>query len=245
MEDESWIKLHRKFLKWEWYDDINTKVLFLHLLLNANYEEKKWRGQIVKRGQLITSINHLAEDTKLSVRQIRVALDKLKMTNEITIKTTNKFTLITIEKYSIYQVNNKTNDTQDDKQCDNQVSNKRQTNDKQMTTTKEIKNIRNKELKNNKKEINKEKIHFAEFVYMTNAEYEKLISTYGKDFADQCITTLDNYKGSSGKKYKDDYRAILSWVVDRVKKQQPKPNVQSGWDYINEEFEKIRGGYNG
>lgn len=41
-----------------------------------------------------------------------------------------------------------------------------------------------------------EKIHFAEFVSMTNAEYENLISTYGKDFADQCIYTLDNYKGS-------------------------------------------------
>ena len=43
------------------------------------------------------------------------------------------------------------------------------------------------------------KIHFAEFVSMTNAEYEKLISTYGKDFVDQCIYTLDNYKGSKRK----------------------------------------------
>ena len=41
-----------------------------------------------------------------------------------------------------------------------------------------------------------EKILFAEFVSMTNAEYEKLISTYGKDFTDQCIEILDNYKGS-------------------------------------------------
>jgi hypothetical protein len=61
------------------------------------------------------------------------------------------------------------------------------------------------------------KIHFAEFVTMTNAEYEKLCSTHGKEFADQCIEVLDNYKGASGKKYKSDYRAILNWVVDRVK----------------------------
>ena len=26
-----------------------------------------------------------------------------------------------------------------------------------------------------------------------------------------------NYKGSSGKKYKSDYRAILTWVIDKVK----------------------------
>lgn len=63
-----------------------------------------------------------------------------------------------------------------------------------------------------------EKIHFAEFVSMTNAEYDKLVSTYGKDFADQCINSLDNYKGSTGKKYKSDYRAILSWVIDKENK---------------------------
>lgn len=65
-----------------------------------------------------------------------------------------------------------------------------------------------------------EKVHFAEFVSMTNAEYEKLVSTYGKEFADQCIKKLDDYKGSSGKTYKSDYRAIGSWVVDEVKKKQ-------------------------
>ena len=68
-----------------------------------------------------------------------------------------------------------------------------------------------------KEKEEKEKIHFAEFVSMTNAEYEKLVSAYGKEFADQCITILDNYKGSNGKSYKSDYRAILSWVVDKAK----------------------------
>lgn len=81
-----------------------------------------------------------------------------------------------------------------------------------------------------------EKVHFAEFVSMTNAEYEKLVSTYGKDFADQCITSLDNYKGSSGKKYKSDYRAILSWVIDKVKqKTTAKSNGISDFKQLWEE----------
>ena len=63
---------------------------------------------------------------------------------------------------------------------------------------------------------------------MTNAEYDKLVSTYGKDFADQCITTLDNYKGANGKKYKDDYRAILNWVVNKVKEEQSKKKINGG-----------------
>lgn len=71
---------------------------------------------------------------------------------------------------------------------------------------------------------------------MTNAEYEKLVSTYGKEFADQCITILDNYKGANGKKYKSDYRAILNWVVDRVKQQKPKEQSSNPFfDMLREE----------
>ena len=84
-----------------------------------------------------------------------------------------------------------------------------------------------------KKKNIKEKIHFAEFVSMTNAEHEKLISTYGTDFTDQCIRVLDNYKGASGKTYKNDYRAILNWVVDRVKQDNTR---NSGLTKAEEEF---------
>lgn len=83
------------------------------------------------------------------------------------------------------------------------------------------KNIDNRK-KDSKGKKEEEKIHFAEFVTMTNAEYEKLVSTHGKDFADQCITILDNYKGSSGKNYKSDYRAILNWVIDKAKEKNNK-----------------------
>lgn len=88
----------------------------------------------------------------------------------------------------------------------------------------------------------KNKVHFAEFVTMTNAEYEKLVSTHGKEFANQCIETLDNYKGSKGKKYVSDYRAILSWVIDTVKeKQQLNKKTLPEWygkDLKNEEMSK-------
>lgn len=83
------------------------------------------------------------------------------------------------------------------------------------------------------------KIHFAEFVSMTNAEYEKLVSTYGKEFADQCITALDNYKGSSGKTYKSDYRAILSWVIEKMKEKTQKARGKSNYEqreYKNLDF---------
>lgn len=66
-----------------------------------------------------------------------------------------------------------------------------------------------------------DKKSFAEFVKMSEANYDRLVEMYGKAFTDACIVELDLYKGAKGKKYKDDYRAILSWVVDRVKEKKP------------------------
>ena len=60
------------------------------------------------------------------------------------------------------------------------------------------------------------KINFAEFVNMTKVEYDKLINEYGTDKVKKMIDILDNYKGSSNKKYASDYRAILSWVVSKI-----------------------------
>lgn len=83
--------------------------------------------------------------------------------------------------------------------------------------------------KGSKGKEKEEKIHFADFVTITNAEYEKLVSTYGKEIADQCIVALDNYKGSTGKNYKSDYRAILNWVIDKVKNQRNTSNTKHNY----------------
>ena len=56
---------------------------------------------------------------------------------------------------------------------------------------------------------------------MTEASYARLVELYGEAFTAACITKLDLYKGSKGKTYKDDYRAILSWVVRQVNEDNP------------------------
>lgn len=63
------------------------------------------------------------------------------------------------------------------------------------------------------------KIKYAEYVSMTEEEYNKLISQYGEEMVKRMIEILDNYKGATGKRYKSDYRAILNWVVDRTQKE--------------------------
>jgi len=121
-----YISLHRKLLDWEWYNDNNTKILFIHCLLKANWEDKNWQGTLIKRGSFITSIETLSNELNLTFQNIRTSLSKLEKTNEIVKNSTNKNTLLTIVKYDDYQ------------NLENKVTNEQQTNNKQLTTTNNI-----------------------------------------------------------------------------------------------------------
>ena len=100
---KGYIKLHRKMTEWEWYKDIPTKTLYIHLLLKACWSDFTYRGMQIPSGTVVTTVRELTEETRLSPQQIRTALSHLKSTNEITTKSTNKLTLIHIEKWGIYQ----------------------------------------------------------------------------------------------------------------------------------------------
>ena len=124
------ITLHRQILDWEWYRNSNTKDLFIHLLLIANYTEGKFQGVTIGRGQVATSLTGLADQIGQSVRQVRVSLEHLKMTGEVTSKSYPKFRVITITKYDEYQSDDRVND----KQMTSNAQSSRQSNDKQMTS---------------------------------------------------------------------------------------------------------------
>lgn len=98
-----YIKLHRKFQRWEWYKDKNTKILFLHLLLNARYDDGIYEGKPISKGQLITSRRILAFETGLTQREVRTSLGKLISTGEINTKPSKRNTIITIKNWELYQ----------------------------------------------------------------------------------------------------------------------------------------------
>ncbi|AUR89847.1 hypothetical protein NVP1133O_46 [Vibrio phage 1.133.O._10N.222.51.E4] len=162
-----WISLHRKILEWEWYDDANVCRLFIHCLLKANHQQKKWKGIEINRGQFITSLDRLSSETGLTVSQIRTCIKKLKSTNEIASKSHTQHTVITIVSYESYQG--------DDKRVGKRVTDESQTNDKRMTTT----NNDNKENKENK-HISPSR--FDEFwsVYKKSADKKKCQTKFEK-----------------------------------------------------------------
>lgn len=112
MLENGFIKLHRSILGWGWYGDTNVFRLFLHLLLSANYKPKEWRGMTVERGQIVTGMSKLSEQTGLSVKACRVALEKLRSTGEVASKGHSKYTVITVLKYDLYQSEGQTNGEQ-------------------------------------------------------------------------------------------------------------------------------------
>lgn len=163
--EKGYIGLWRKIRDWEWYTDINTKCLFIHLILSVNHCDKNWRGQLIKRGQLTSSYKNLSKATGLSVQEVRTSLDKLILTNDITKESTNKHTTITVINYNIYQdfgsANNK------------QSTNNQQPNNKQSTTTKEL-----KELKELEKLKERELSHFDFLNSKFNKEIENVKGSY-------------------------------------------------------------------
>lgn len=73
----------------------------------------------IKKWTLVTGRKKLADETGLTEQQIRTSLDKLKSTNEITIKATNSFSVIQIQNWDNYQ-DQTTNKPLNEQPTDNQ-----------------------------------------------------------------------------------------------------------------------------
>ena len=103
MNIAGWVKFHKKILKWEWYEDLPVRILFLHLLLIAEFKERKYKGSIIPSGSLVTTYSKLSNETKLTKQQLQTALSKLKSTGEINIQSIYNQTLIKLVNYRLYQ----------------------------------------------------------------------------------------------------------------------------------------------
>lgn len=150
---KEFVKMYRKFMQWEWYTDVNTKTLFIHCLLKANWKSGSWKGIHYEAGEFITSLPSLAEETGLTERKVRTSLEHLISTGEIDSSTSDKVTgkkltkcrIITVKNWDKYQCV----DRQNDRQATDEPSGKRQASDRQATA-----DIRNKEYIRTKEEKN-------------------------------------------------------------------------------------------
>jgi len=233
--NKGFIQLHRSLLEWEWYDDNNTKILFLHCLLKANYKDKNYRGKTVKRGSFVTGRDILANELGLSVQQLRTSLAKLKSTNELTIKSSSQGTVIEVVKYGDYQeVTSKATDEQP-------------TSNQQVTTTNKSNNINNNTI---------------EAFSMPDDKYSKACKWFFDELTKldkikksqkwQTKTWYDSFRlleVSDGVEWENEFKPVIKYYVDCIGKEycpeafSPKA-IRSKWIKIKGYYERNNKGSN-
>lgn len=101
--DNSWIKLPRMFMNWQWYQNTNMVHLYLYLLLNANIENKLYFGISIQRGECLVSLSTLSRDTGISRDSVKRYLKKLKDTKDISYKKLSKGRIIVLLDFDKFQ----------------------------------------------------------------------------------------------------------------------------------------------
>lgn len=203
---QGWIKLHRNWLESKTIQLLNAEqqAITLQIILRANYKDGKWFDANrsleveVKRGQLITSRNKIANewflgDKSITEQKVRTTLKKLEKLNFLTITTTKTYTLITIEKYGVWQ---------DEEEISNQDINQEPTKEQpssnqESTTNKNVKNAKNE------KEVISSSRKFK--IYDSESDYFQLALRLYK----QIKNNNQSFKEPNLQKWSDDIRLMM------------------------------------
>lgn len=218
--DMDYIKLSRKLMEWEWYGNINTCRLFIHMLLKANWKDGRFEGKLIERGSFVSSLPKLAEETQLTMREVRTAISHLKSTGEVTYKSYAKYTVFTIKNYCRYQFS--------DTQIDRQATGKRHSNDILTTTIEEKKEGKKK--RNNNIFVPPTVLQVAEYCdeRKNNVDAESFVNFY----------TANGWVQGKGKPIKDWKAAVRTWERNR-NNSPPKKNNFNSFKQNNYDFDSL------
>ena len=244
------ITLHRQILDWEWCKNPSTFVLFVHLLLSANFVDGKFEGKTIRRGQLVTSLPSLASTTGLTIQQIRTALKNLISTGEITDVSTNRYRIITISKYNDYQ---ESTDRLTGKQqtINRQLTDNQQATNRQLTGNQQQYNNITREQGNNGTMEQGERKSAPRFSPPTKDQIFDFCMENGLNLdVDRFYDyySMQGWKLSNGNMMRDWQAAIRQWLArDRKQQQQRQAPVKKvvaqnyeQRDYSDEDNEAMR-----
>jgi hypothetical protein len=109
--DEGWIKLYRKSIHSQVFQNEGLWKIWAWCLMKANHKDrwisvKTGRGEtqvLVKRGQFIFGRKTAAKDLKMPERTVHKRMLKLKTMQNCDIQSGSHFSIITIRNYNLYQ----------------------------------------------------------------------------------------------------------------------------------------------
>lgn len=103
MNTRGFVKLPRSLLEWRWYGDLNTRPLYIHLLMSAAWDDAMYMNRKIKRGQCCTTVKELSAINQRTIQQTRTVLNHLVSTNDITIEAPPQLSILTLTNYDELQ----------------------------------------------------------------------------------------------------------------------------------------------
>ena len=199
-------------MRWRWYQDTNTVAVWIHLLLTANWEDRDYRNGVLKRGSLVTTYDKLGKSLGITARQARTAIAHLIETREVSITRRSKGIEISIENYDAYQ-----------SQSQSKVN--------QKSITEE----RKKEAKKERIHKNVKKYIYSDFgnVSLSEEEMDSFKADYPNDYK-RLIEELGEYKAKSGKEYKSDYAALISFAKGQGIEKDKGYTIENEFEFLDD-----------
>jgi DNA-binding transcriptional regulator YhcF (GntR family) len=136
---QGWIKLHRKLLHSSIFQNPNLLKFWIWCLLKASHCDHNTRVGLqeveLKEGQFIFGRNKAATELNMNPSTVYRYLSVIEKEGLVCANRNNKFTVVTIANWGLYQTVEHENEQQ--------MNNKRTTNEQQMNTNKNVKNVKN------------------------------------------------------------------------------------------------------
>jgi len=196
---DGWISIHRKLLDSAVFDNPELLKMWVWCLLKATHTEHKQliglQEENLEIGQFIFGRKVAARELKMSESKVYRFLKSLETRNRIEVKTNNKYSVVTIVNYAYYQ----------DKECniEQQMNNKRTTNEQQMNTNNKVSKVNNKNTDT-----------YDDFVKallpllpskkvkaVRDKQLPKLIKKYGEDKIIDCVKEFNKDMKDKDKQY--------------------------------------------
>ncbi|KDE26830.1 putative phage regulatory protein [Bacillus safensis FO-36b] len=215
-----WIKLHRKLRENPVFNNPNLLRLWLICLTEASHKHHQQMigNQVVELepGQFVTGRYDIAEMFNHGLRKsdqvtgkvtVYRWLEKLEEMNFLSIKKSNKFSVVTINKWALYQQEN----NEVDHQNDHQMNIKRSSDEHQMITNKNVKNVKNVYEEEEREPVGNDLTPFQQIE-------DKYLSRKGG----LMLTPKDSAAIERILKEKIPHENILQWIDDIFDQFQPK-----------------------
>ena len=137
--NNGWIKLYRQIIDSAVFDYPKLLKVWIWCLCKASHKEHEMLigNQVVRLepGQFVFGRHAASVELKMPEGSIPRYINALKNNGNLTTKSNNKYTIITVENWASFQVR--------DDDTEQQMNNKRTTNEQQMNTNKNVKNVNN------------------------------------------------------------------------------------------------------